>query len=51
MVKRLSRQLMSAALTALPLLGLLSVTPARAQFTPFETAIAEFDAAVAAGVA
>jgi CubicO group peptidase (beta-lactamase class C family) len=44
---------MSAALAALPLLGLLAAAPAGEQFTPFEAeaAIAEFDAEVARGVA
>lgn len=42
-----------AALTVLltSLLGVLAPAPARAQFTPFEAAVARFDAEVAAGVA
>ncbi|MGD2217928.1 MAG: serine hydrolase domain-containing protein [Gemmatimonadales bacterium] len=51
MVKRTRRRRILAPFTALPLLGLLAAAPAAAQFTPFEAAIAEFDAEVARGVA
>jgi CubicO group peptidase (beta-lactamase class C family) len=40
-----------AAVALLALLGLRAAAPARAQFTPFEAAIAEFDAELARGVA
>ncbi len=45
------RRRVSTALTTLALAGLIFAGPARAQFTPFEAAIAEFDAEVARGVA
>jgi CubicO group peptidase (beta-lactamase class C family) len=51
MVKRVHRRRIHSGLTALTLLGLLAAAPAGAQFTPFEAAIAEFDAEVARGVA
>jgi CubicO group peptidase (beta-lactamase class C family) len=42
---------MIAVLAAVPLVSLLAAQPLRAQFSPFEAAIAEFDAEVARGVA
>ncbi|UCC84261.1 MAG: beta-lactamase family protein [Gemmatimonadota bacterium] len=51
MVKKIHRRQIRTALAALTILCLLTAAPGWAQFSPFQAAIAEFDAAVAAGVA